>query len=493
MSRHLLSTTAALGSVLTGGVLFFVMPLRSIVIWTLGIVGALIGLAILLVLVATLLLSAVLLVVVLLQVVGVVRRVPLAYNIRNLIVRWKPTALTALAFTLVVGLMTVMLAFVNGMYKLTEASGAPGNVLVLQDGATDELFSDLGYGGGIRLLDNNPSIVKQDIEYDGKAQLEPLISWELYVVVNQPIPNAKPGGRQRRFVQVRGIEHPVRSSLVHNLPLYDGGAWFSGAGVRKAMDRPAENLIEAVLGEGMARELGADLGKKSLQIGDIFDLGPSRWIVTGIMKSAGSTFDSEVWAKRQLVGEKFGKNTATTAVLRTADADTAQQTATWLQANFKDPAVRAQTETDYYSSLNATNKQFLFSILFVVIIMAIGGVFGVMNTMFAVISQRTKDIGILRILGYARWQILVSFFLESLLLALLGGALGCALGYLANGVTASSTISGGQGGGKSIVLKLVVDWKILGAGLLFSLLMGCVGGLIPALSAMRLRPLESLR
>ncbi len=492
MNKQLLSLVSALSSLLGLGAVFVLVPYDKVVLWSLLIFGAVLALTLLLVLTVTLLLSAVLLVVVLLQFLGVIRRVPLTYNVRNLIVRWRPTALTALAFTLVVGLMTVMLAFVNGMYKLTESSGVPGNVMVMADGATDELFSDLGYGGGVRLLENNSNVVKQVIEYDGKSQVEPLVSWELYVVVNQPILNAKPGGRQRRFIQVRGIEQPVRSSLVHNLPLVDG-VWFSGAGVRKASDRPAENLIEAVLGEGIARELGGDLGKKSLQVGDIFELGPSRWIVTGIMQSAGSTFDSEVWAKRQLVGEKFGKNTTTTAVLRTADAATAKKTADWLSANFKDPAVKAQTETDYYASLNATNKQFLYSILFVVAIMAIGGVFGVMNTMFAVISQRTKDIGILRILGYARWQILVSFFLESLLLALLGGALGCALGYLANGVSASSTISGGQGGGKSVVLKLVVDWKILGSGLLFSLLMGCVGGLIPALSAMRLRPLESLR
>ena len=85
--------------------------------------------------------------------------------------------------------------------------------------------------------------------------------------------------------------------------------------------------------------------------------------------------------------------------------------------------------------------------------MAVGGVFGVMNTMFAAISQRIKDIGVLRILGFARWQILVSFFLESLVLALVGGLLGCALGSLADGWTATSIVCSGQGGGKSVVLS----------------------------------------
>jgi putative ABC transport system permease protein len=151
-------------------------------------------------------------------------------------------------------------------------------------------------------------------------------------------------------------------------------------------------------------------------------------------------------------------------------------------------------ETDYYSKLSATNKQFLGAIIFVTIIMAIGGVFGVMNTMFAAISQRKKDIGVLRILGYARWQVLVSFFLESLVIALVGGILGCALGYLANGWTATSLVSGGQGGfGKTIVLRLVVDANTLAAGLVVTLFMGALGGLVPSLTAMRLRPLESLK
>jgi ABC-type antimicrobial peptide transport system permease subunit len=254
-----------------------------------------------------------------------------------------------------------------------------------------------------------------------------------------------------------------------------------------------EQAIQAVIGEGLARELGPDQGKKALVLGDVFDLGGRKWAVVGIMKSSGSTFDSEVWAKHQLAGDLFGKKSYTTVVLRTADAESAQKLADDLTANYKKPAVAAQPEPAYYEKLNTTNQQFLVAIIIVVVIMAIGGVFGVMNTMFAAISARTKDIGVLRILGYARWQVLASFFLEALLLALLGGLLGCALGSLANGYSASSIVGSGQGGGKSVMLKLVVDGRILLAGLGFSLLMGCVGGLVPALSAMRLKPLEAVR
>src|SRR5436190_15628565 len=127
----------------------------------------------------------------LLQMLGVVRGVPLSYNVRNLLVRWKTTLMTALAFTLVVSLMTVMLAFVNGMYKLTEGSGQPGNVMVMSDGSTDEAFSTLGFRD-VTEVELHPAVLRD-------AQGRPLASWEVYLIVNQPIPGATTG-RKRRFL-----------------------------------------------------------------------------------------------------------------------------------------------------------------------------------------------------------------------------------------------------------------------------------------------------
>jgi ABC-type antimicrobial peptide transport system permease subunit len=448
--------------------------------------AAAVGGVLALVVAVMLLLGAALTLVLLLQLMGVLRRVPFGYNLRNLLVRWPTTLLTGLAFTLVVGLFTVMLAFVNGMNRLTEASGQACNVMVLSDGATDEAFSNLGYGD-ITKIDHWPTVQKDE---DGT----PLTSWEVYIIVNQPIPNAKPGGRQRRFLQLRGLKDPALTGRVHNIPLKPGGAWFSQAGIQPLPGGSGdEQAIQVVLGEGIARELGPDQGKASLGVGDVFSMGERQWIVVGTLRSSGSTFDSEIWAKQQIVGEKFGKPSYSTVVLRTADAATAKQTAEDVAANFKSPAVVAQVETEYYEKLTATNRQFLVSAWFVAVFMALGGVFGIMNTMFAAISQRQKDIGVMRILGYARWQILQSFFLESLLLAAIGGGLGCLAGTLADGWTATSIITSGQGGGKSVVLKLVVDSSVLLWGIVFALAMGNIGGLLPALSAMRVRPLESVR
>jgi len=144
--------------------------------------------------------------------------------------------------------------------------------------------------------------------------------------------------------------------------------------------------------------------------------------------------------------------------------------------------------------LTGTNVQFLAAIVVITTIMAIGGVFGVMNTMYAAISQRAKDIGILRLLGYARWQVLVSFYLESVVLGLAGGLMGVALGSLVNGYTATSVLSTGQGGGgKTVILQLIVTAQTIGVGMLLTLIMGGLGGLLPSLAALRLKPLDSLR
>src|SRR5206468_4229372 len=183
------------------------------------------------------------------------------------------------------------------------------------------------------------------------------------------IPESRGGGRKRRFLQVRGLDDPARSGAVHGLPLHDGGAWFSGAGVQPLpAAKGGGTAIQAVLGEGIARELGKDQQKEALEVGDVFEAGPSRWVVVGLLQSAGSTFDSEVWAKRQIVGPLFGKDSYTTVVLRTAGADEARAAAKDLAANYKKSAVQAVVETEYYDKLNTTNQQFLVAIIFVAVV-----------------------------------------------------------------------------------------------------------------------------
>lgn len=520
------------------------------------------------------------------------------YNSRNLVVRWPITLMLLSAFILQVGIVVVMLAFVRGLEALTEGSSIPGNVIVMSEGSTDELFSNLGFSD-ISDIERLPLVLRDESTTDRK----PLASWEVYVVVNQPLPdavvnsrkfggtfapdsltvqavekqglvatltavasdpfspiaavrrakgpldmaglepgdkiisfNGRPVGnhdelrrvmlgkqdgeitlgyergtqvleakfpvdsfrildRARRFLQVRGIDSPETSLQVHGFTLKSGTV-FSQAGVRTVkvggMERTA---VEGILGEGIARTLGSDVGKASLEEGDLFYLGDSEqpFVVAGISSTAGSTFDSEIWAKHSLVGRKFGKNNFSTVVLRTNGAQEAQSLSKELRDEYKKAAVRAQTEKEYYSSLNSTNQQFLIAISFVAAIVTVGGVLGLMNTMFAAISQRMKDIGVLRILGFSGFQVLTAFLFEALILAFIGGLLGCAAGSLADGFTASSIISSGQGGGKSVVLRMTVDTKIILSGMAVAMVIGLLGGAIPAFNATRIKPLDALR
>ena len=481
-------------------------------------------------------------------------KVPLSYNLQNLFVRWRTTLLTGIAFTLVLSLLTVMLAFVKGMYTLTQSSGQPRNVLVLAEGATDEGFSNL------------PSSAVGDIESQEAVASDggqPLVSRETYLIVNQPVEASVPNRPERRFLQLRGLDDSKLTGKVHGLDLYADGSWLTDAGVRELPpsgdSKEPINAYEVVVGEGIARELGLDhpetMSKpqlKRLDAGDTFKLNGRMWVIVGVLKSEGSTFDSEVWAKRTIIGPMFGSESYTTLVVqatknyrraqratykteqlakidvatkkaedikrRAAEAKAAGQEfaeeadpiPTWTEptsddgwdaemvkayfnTDYKKASVNAIVETEYFNSLNQLNQQFLYAIIFVTIILSVGGVFGVMNTMFAAISQRMKDIGVLRLLGYRRRSILICFLLESVLIAMTGGLMGIALGSLSDGWTASSIVGSGQGGGKFVVLRLTVDAQVIAVGCLLSLLLGFIGGLIPSLNAMRLSALDALR
>jgi ABC-type antimicrobial peptide transport system permease subunit len=174
-------------------------------------------------------------------------------------------------------------------------------------------------------------------------------------------------------------------------------------------------------------------------------------------------------------------------VLRTASQQAAQQISQELAAS-RSLAVEAQPETAYYEKQANQTEIIRTASLVIAFFMAIGAVFGITNTMFAAIGQRIKDIAVLRILGFTRREILLCFLLEALLIAFVGGAAGAALGYAINGLTLSSAF-----GAKAVAFAFQVDSQALITAAIFTLAMGLIGGLLPAMSAMRIKALESLR
>ncbi len=396
--------------------------------------------------------------------------VPIRYNVRNLLVRWKTTLLTALGFMMVVALLEVMLAFVQGLVALSKKTGPEGNVIVLRFGTNDELMSELD----IDLVHSTLASQWGQHEAVLRDGDKPRVSMEVYSLATQELPERGPGGRaEYRFLQIRGVDDPEVSGRTHGLPLREG-RWF---------DRQAGD--EMVVGDGLARTIG-------LKVGDTLEPKPGIvWKVVGVLDSRGAPFDSEIWAKREEVGRLFGKDNEekkqsfyTSVVISTRNLRTAEKVAEAMRTDTA-VSVNAMTERKYYEELSKGNAAFMFAALFIAVVMGVGGMFGLMNTMFAAVSQR--------IMGYTRGQILLSFLLESLLLALVGGGLGLALGYLVNGVEQTGMISSGGGGGKFVVFKMLVDAWVLKLCVGFTLAMGLLGGLLPALSAMRLKLLDTLR
>ncbi len=381
--------------------------------------------------------------------------VPASYNYRNLIVRWKTTLMTACGFMLVVAALIIMLAFVNGVRTVCAESGQPENVITMKQGCSDEILSQMDKRMVSR-IEATPGVLRGD---DGW----PLASRELFMAITQRNEETQ----QYVQIQARGM-YPV-ALLVHTQVRITRGRMFR------------RNHREVVLGIGVARE-------HQIHVGDKLPMGQLEWDVVGIFEAGGSAFESEAWCDMdQLAGHFHREGVYSSVVLRTASPAAAQQAVEYLENN-RAVAVDVLSETDYYEKQAQQTNVLRAGAIVVSVFMAIGAVFGVTNTMFAAIGERVKDIAVMRILGFRRSEILISFLLETLLIALIGGALGMLFGYAINGLTLSTAL-----GGKSVAFAFKVDAPILAIAGVFTLVMGVIGGLLPAMSAMRVEPLEAMR
>lgn len=381
--------------------------------------------------------------------------VPVSYSYRCLVVRWKTTLMTASGFTLVVAALIVMLAFVNGIQTVCATSGSAENVVVLSKGAGDEVLSQMDRNLVAQIENVNGNV-------DG-APFRSLASREMYLVVNR----YSEDGEDYSTLQVRGVT--ADAFRVHQEVKLTQGRTL----------RPGQS--EVVIGKFIQREY-------RLTVGDSLEMGRKKWTVVGVMESGGSAFESEIWTDLNELASQFKREGVfSTVVLRTPNAAAAEQIVTLLNGSRRF-SVEAVSEPKYYEK-QAEGFKVLRSAAWVIAwFMGLGAIFGVMNTMFAAIGQRVKDIAVMRILGFRARDILISFLLEALLIAIVGGALGSGLGYLANGLTQQTGM-----GSHQVEFAFKVDNSTLLLAGVFSLVMGILGGIVPAMSAMRIKPLETLR
>lgn len=393
--------------------------------------------------------------------------IPLSYNVRNLKLRKGLTAMTALGIALTVTTAIFLMALLAGLDKAFVASGDPLNVLVMRKGSTAELSG--GFDASLfPVLKTLPGIATG-------SQGQPLASGEWVVVAVLPRRdrtgevNVSVRGLMPEGVALRLEEKNSRGE--QKLRLIEG-RWFE-TGQR-----------EVVVGKSVHDRFSGT------QVGDSLDFAKGQWKVVGVFDSGGTAYDSEIWGDLNQVAADFDRQGGLgSAYLRATDALAADALKNQV-ADDQRLKLEGQLETAYYEKQTSSGGAIKYIGFLVAIIMAVGSSFAAMNTMYAAVAYRAREIATLRVIGFSRPSILLSFVIEALLLSLLGAIIGIVLMLPFNGM---STGIGNQVTFSETVFSLQMTWRVVGVALAFALIMGLLGGLFPAWSAARREILASLR
>ena len=383
--------------------------------------------------------------------------IPVSYNLRNLVVRKTTTMMTALGVALTVAVLLAVLALVNGLRTTLASSGDPLQIIVLRKGSESEIvsnftrtqFQDLKFKPGIATGKNG----------------QPLASLEVITVVNLGSTETGEGTN----VTVRGLQ-PAGIELRHGVKI-SSGRWFQ------------EGRRELVAGKSAAERY------PEVQIGRKVRFGRGDWEIVGIMDAGRGAQASELWGDLNQIGSDLQRlEVLSSALVRATDAVTAKALANDIN-NDQRLNMNAVPEPEYYAAQTASAAPIEYIGIFVAIIMAVGSAFAAMNTMYAAVARRSREIGTLRVLGFSKGSILLSFFLESVLLSGLGGVLGCLLVLPLNGITTGI----GNSNFSETAFNFHVSGEIMLIGMAFAVVLGAAGGLFPASNAARKEILTALR
>lgn len=384
---------------------------------------------------------------------------PLYYNVRNLRVRWQVTLLSVFGIALVVAVFTVLMSMSEGFRLAFRETGREDNAIVIQRGSASELTS------AVPLSQRNMIVVDERVARGADGQ--PLASWEWVIVIGLP----KKTDGQMTNVTIRAVI-PKTFEVRGGIEVVEGRGFTPG-------------LDEVIVGRKIADRI------KGLEVGGTVKYQKKEFKIVGLFRSAGEAFESEIWGDFDTFGAIFQRGAGSNSlVVRMKDSSQISELDKWIRAQ-PQMQLQAVSERKYYQDQAGP----LASILKVLaqgvsLIMGIGAVFGAMNTMYAIVAARTREIGTLRALGFARRAILLAFVIESVFLALVGGALGCLLAVPMNGFAAGT---GQTQSFSEIAFAFRITPETLAAAMVFAALMGLVGGLLPSLRAARLPITSALR
>jgi len=385
--------------------------------------------------------------------------VPLAYIWRSLWARRLTTLLTIGGLTLVVFVFTAVLMLARGLQATLVDTGAPDNAIVLRRSANSELVSQIDRATA-DLLEAAPEIT---VATDGR----PLISKELMLVI----------GLNRRGTNALG-NVSVRGVSPYGLELRPG--------VRIMAGRPFRfGTHEVVVGSNIASRF------QGVALGSDLTFGGDRWTVVGVFDAGGTGFDSEIWGDVDQLMQAFGRPVFSSVTFRMRDTTQFAALQARLRADPRTQYVDVKREQQYYRDQSQSMATFIRILgLVVTVIFSVGAMIGAMITMYAAVANRVVEVGTMRALGFQRRSVLSAFLIESIVLALVGGTAGVALASLLS-FARVSTVNFGTF--SEIGFGFALSPAIAADALAFAVLMGVVGGVLPAVRAARLNIVAALR
>ena len=385
--------------------------------------------------------------------------IPVIYNFRSVKARWSSAIVAVVGIAGTVGVFVAMLSLARGFKATLVSSGSEDNAIIMRAGATSEMTGGVTIDT-VKIIQDKPGIARG-------ADGSPLVTPEVVLVA--PIPLISTGTDAN--VEIRGVSKNVLE-IRRNIKI-EGRMFTPG-------------LNEIIVGKN------ANASYSGLTLGNTIALGSVHWKIVGIFDAGGSSFDSDVWGDAHLIGPAFNRPdiyfqsitvhlTSASALQQLKDAATA------------DPRLNVDVtrEIDYYSKQsNRLTK--LITVLggLVAGVMAIGAVFGALNTMYSAVAERGREIATMRALGFGGPSVVFSFVIEALLIAFIGGLVGCIAVLPLNGLTTGAmnlqTFS-------HVAFAFKITTELLVKGIVFALVMGVIGGFLPAVRAASMPVASALR
>ena len=386
-------------------------------------------------------------------------QLPLKYIVRSSLSRRLTTAITIIGIALVVFVFTAVLMMAHGVEKTLRSTGSDDNLLVARKAAMSEIMSIMDREAA-GVIVNLPQVARS-------ADGSPLSSKEVVVIINLN----KLGAEGISNVTVRGVEEPA-FQLRPQVRVIDGRMFRWGA-------------REVIAGAGITKRFaGAQIGEKIKFGGDV-------WTVVGLFDADSSGFESELWGDLNQIADAFRRSSFSTVTVRLKDPGDLASVVGAFESDNRLQYFVAKREKQFFEEQSEMMAKFIRILgIFITVIFSTGATIGAMITMYGAVANRTTEIGTLRALGFYRRSILLAFLIESFVLSLGGGLLGLGLASILQFFSISTLNFGSF---SELAFSFALSPSIVATALGFSLLMGLIGGFLPAVRAARLDIIQALR